>query len=109
MAQVHHLYRRPSWWGPDWLGLPVAFWLSILTSAATTGVVTGVLLRLLFPSLYTPFEAQPGNLHPGPRVAGDFYAAFAFTLGVLPPLPLWKRALQRRGLHSWDDWEDWHD
>lgn len=103
MAQVHRLYRRPSWWGPDWLGLPIVFWLSVLTCAVTTGVVAEVLLRLLFPSLYTPFVTQPGNPHPGPRVAGDFYAAIAFALGALPPLLLWNRALHRRGLHSWDD------
>jgi hypothetical protein len=103
MAQVHHDYRRPRWWGPDWLRLPIAFWLSVLASGAATGLVTWMLLRHFFPSLYTPFEATPANPHPGPRFAGDFYAALGFTLGALPPLPLWKRALHRRGLHSWDD------
>lgn len=103
MAQAQHLYRRPAWWGPDWLGLPVAFWLSVLTSAATTGVVAWVLLRFFFPSLYTPYAVQPGNADPGPRFAGDVYAAIGFALGALPPLYVWKSALHRRGLHSWDD------
>jgi hypothetical protein len=98
-----HNRRRPPWWGPNWLHLPVAFWLSVLISAAITGVAAGVLLRLFFPSIYTPFKAQPGNPNPGPRVLGYYYAAFAAALGALPPLPLWTRALHRRGLRSWED------
>lgn len=97
MSRARDLHR-PSWWGPDWRGLPVAFWLSVLTSAATTGVVAGVLLRLLFPSLYTPHR-----LHQGLLAAGDYYAAFTCSLGAWPPLQLWSRQLHRRGLLSWDD------
>jgi hypothetical protein len=41
--------RRPSWWGPDWLGFPLAFWLSVLTGAAITWVIAAVLLSLLDP------------------------------------------------------------
>ena len=97
MARAHDLHR-PSWWGPDWLSLPVAFWLSVLTSAAITGVLEGVLLRLLFPSLYRPYAPNPR-----PLATGDYYAAFTCAVGALPTLQLWKRALHRRGLHSWDD------
>lgn len=102
MAEVHHHYRRPAWWGPNWLGFPVAFWLSVLTSAATTGVVAWVLLRLLVPELWRPIPESFPVSHPGPRFAGDFYAVIALALGALPPLALWNRALHRRGLHSWD-------
>ena len=96
MPWAHDL-QRPSWWGRDWLHLPVAFWLSVLTSAVSTGVLAGVLLRLLFPSFYSP------DLHQGVLAAGDYYAALACALGAWPPLELWRNALHRRGLHSWDD------
>lgn len=97
MARAHDL-GRPSWWGPDWLRLPAAFWLSVLTGAAIMGVAAEALLRLLFPSLYTPHGPHSGLLS-----SGDYYAAFTCSLGALPPLQLWRRALHRRGLHSWDD------
>ncbi|MCU1593150.1 MAG: hypothetical protein JWO12_542 [Frankiales bacterium] len=103
MAQVHHLNRRPPWWGPDWLGLPVAFWLSVLTSAATTGVVAWVLLGVFVPELNRPIPTSFPVSHPRPRFASEFYAAIAFSVGALPPLYPWNRALHRRGLHSWDD------
>jgi hypothetical protein len=93
--------RRPSWWGPDWLGFPLAFWLSVLTGAAITWVIAAVLLSLLDPSLFTPYGTVSGQ--PGPRFAGDLYATLASAVGALPPLLLWSRALHRRGLHSWDD------
>jgi hypothetical protein len=97
MSRAHGL-QHPSWWGPDWMRFPVAFWLSVLLSAATAGVVAGVLLRLLFPSLYTPHGPHSGLL-----AAGDYYSAFSCSLGAWPTLQLWRRALHRRGLHSWDD------
>ena len=102
MAQAHHLNRRPSWWGPDWQGLPVAFWLSVLTSAAVTGVVTWILLELFVPDLFRSLDPTfPQSKER--RFAGDFYAVIAFVLGALPALYLWNRALHRRGLQSWDD------
>lgn len=103
MAQMLHLYRRPSWWGPDWLGLPVAFWLSVLTSAATTGVVAWVLLQIFVPELFRPIPESFPVSDPGPRFAGDFYIVIASALGALPPLAFWRKALHGRGLHSWDD------
>jgi hypothetical protein len=62
-----------------------------------------MLLRLSFPSLDTPVSGGPGPQSAAPSVAADYYAAFAAALGAWPPLHLWKRALHRRGLHSWDD------
>jgi hypothetical protein len=97
MAQA--LERRcPNWWGPDWLRLPVAFWVSIVASAAMMGLVEETLLRLLMPSLYTT-----SKLHPGPLSTGDYYVALTCALGAWPTLQLWSRALHKRGLHSWDD------
>ncbi len=97
MARTDDL-RRPSWWGPDWLRLPVAFWLSVLTGVGIMGALVEVLFTLLLPSLFQQHGPNSGLL-----ASGDYYAALLSSLGALPPLQLWSRALHRRGLPSWDD------
>jgi hypothetical protein len=98
MAQVRHSYRRPSWWGPDWIGFPVAFWVSVVASAAATFALEEVLLRLLLPSFF-----KPHGDYESLNAAGDYYAAISCCLGALPVALFWKRALHRRGFRSWDD------
>jgi H+/Cl- antiporter ClcA len=82
--------------------LPVAFWLTVLASAAVAGVVARILLELFVPDLFRSLDPTfPQNRET--RWAGDFYAVIASVIGALPPLYLWRRALYRRGLRSWDD------